>query len=63
MTLIEHVREAFANALENGEDFAGWSDEQVAIDMATYDADIEGFDLAAIKQAVASVRSEATGGK
>ena len=43
MTLDELVKEALRNAKENGEDFNDWTDEQIALDMLSYDADIEKF--------------------
>lgn len=58
MTLIEHVREAFVNAAENGCTFDGWSDDEIAVDMCTYDADIEQYDVEDVEEAVAKVRPE-----
>lgn len=41
MALKELVEEAFRNALENEVNFLDWSDEEIAVDMLDYDADIQ----------------------
>lgn len=60
MTVIkDHVREAFSNARDNGCTFDGWTDEEIATDMTTYDADIEPYPLADVIAAIRDVRKEA----
>lgn len=39
------VASAFKNAKENGEDFVAMTDEEIANDMMTYDADIEEYNF------------------
>lgn len=37
LTTADHVHEAFLNALENGYDFLGWTDDAIAVDMMDCD--------------------------
>lgn len=53
------VSEALQNAAANGVDFVGWTDEAIATDMLTYDADLEDADHAAVTALVRELRNGA----
>ncbi|RWM84290.1 hypothetical protein [Mesorhizobium sp.] len=59
-TLYELVKEAWINATcDNAYDFSDHTDEDVALDMLAYDAELEGCDdVAAITAEVTKVRRE-----
>jgi hypothetical protein len=51
--LLQHiVKEAFECAFENGYDFDRWTHQQIAIDMASYDSELERFPLDKIVEEV-----------
>lgn len=44
--LEKKVHEALDNAIANGyEDMVNWDDEDIAVDLGTYDADLEGLEV------------------
>jgi len=55
---MERVASALKNAKENGYDFSNDTVEEVAVDLLTYDADIEGEDQTEIEKIVKELRGE-----
>jgi hypothetical protein len=55
--VIDLVREALANALENGHDFKGWTAEQIADDMMRCAATIEDLPRGEVVEAIRELRS------
>ena len=55
-TLDELIREALANARDDGYDLSGLPDDELAMDIASYDAAVAGWELSEICQAVSRVR-------
>jgi len=55
--IVSAVEHALSNALENSHDFKGWTDEQIADDMMTCDADIENMPRDQVVAAVSALRS------
>jgi hypothetical protein len=51
------VAEALSNALENGYDFKGWTDDQIADDMMRYSALIEDLPRDQVVAAIHGLRS------
>lgn len=57
--LHQQVKTAWTHAMEGGHDYLReYSDEDVALDMLAYDAELETEDLAAITAEVAKLRAE-----
>lgn len=56
-TLVALVAEAYGNAMENDYDLSTWTDEEIAGDMAAYDADIENYEYEDILEAVIEFRA------
>ena len=56
MDLTDRVREALKNAKENGYDMGALSPLEVALDLCTYDADLENEDIQEVSTAVHVVR-------
>lgn len=57
MTLLDRVREAYQNALENAPEWLeDASDIEVAADMVAYAEEFEEEEIAAIEKCVAAVR-------
>jgi hypothetical protein len=57
MKLTQYVREALANAKENGYDFTGWSVEDIAVDMTTCDGTIEKYPLEEVIAAITEIQN------
>jgi hypothetical protein len=58
-TLLDRVRQAYSNAIDNGFlELSEMTDEAIATDMITYDSDLEDESLADVAAAVATVRKE-----
>lgn len=55
--VADAVAHALSNALENGHDFKGWSDEQIADDMLAFDADVGEMPRDQVVAAVNGLRS------
>jgi hypothetical protein len=55
--VADAVAEALSNALENGHDFAGWTDDQVADDMMSFDATVENMPRDQVVAAVHGLRT------
>ena len=56
--LSDRVAEALRNAGDNGYNFAGWSDQAIAVDMLTYDGGLEDEDLDAVTAALHDLRRQ-----
>jgi hypothetical protein len=54
--LVDLVRNALANAKENGYGMTDMSDRQVAEDMVDYDSELEAYSVEGVAEAVAIVR-------
>lgn len=52
------VKEALRNAAENGVDQSDWTDEQIAVDLAYCDGELESEDLSDLVAAVRQARAE-----
>lgn len=60
--LMSRVRSAYQIATEeNGYAFDDMSDEQVAIDMTSYDSDLEMEELSDVQECVTQLRKEISG--
>jgi len=57
MALIDIVAEAYRNAIENGYEIDKWTDEDIAIDMCEYDADLEMFPTEEIEECLKQLRN------
>ena len=51
------IAENLAAAAENEYDFSDWSDEEVALDMMAYAADVEDMELSTVTESIRRVRS------
>lgn len=55
--LKELVREALKNAAENGYEFKGMDARAIAVDMLTYNPELEDADLDEVTRIVAEIRN------
>ncbi len=58
--LREAIREELGNAVENGENFEGWTSEQIAEDMNRYCSTVEGVPESELLPHIVEWRKERT---
>jgi hypothetical protein len=54
----ECVRQALKNANENGYDFEGWTNEEIALDMIDYDEALENANVEVVTRCIAEILAE-----